>query len=253
MHRLAPSLKLASLLVAVLALPRSATAGDLDPAVVQVWDVVYTADGSVLKGVIVEEVPGVSVRIVIAGGTSIVVQMANVTRFTRELNPAIASGPVAASGGGGVARPERVATGGLRVGITPGIAEHFEGDLATFYISGRAGWELPFEQWGLIPGGTIDFLPNSGNYDADSFAIMGSVRAAYRGASVSPYIGFGLGMDIVGGDDTSLAVSMGLGVDLLVHKNVALTLEAKFHRGFADTYTETLYFGSIGMGVEARL
>jgi hypothetical protein len=254
MHRLASSCKPASLLVAVLALPLSAHAGDLDPAVVQVWDVVYTSDGSVLKGVIVEEVPGVSVRVVIAGGTSIVVQMANVTRFTRELNPAIASGPVAgSSGGAGFARPERVATGGLRLGVTPGIAEHFEGDLATFYISGRAGWELPFEQWGLIPGGSIDFLPGAGNYDADGLSIMGSVRAAYRGSSVSPFVGFGLGVDIVGGDDTSIAVAMGLGVDLLVHKNVALTLEAKFHHGFADTYTETLYYGSIGMGVEVRL
>jgi hypothetical protein len=254
MHRLAYVLSPACLIAVVLALPGTATAGDIDPAVLQVWDVVYTADGSVLKGVIVEEVPGVSVRVVIAGGTSIVVQMANVTRFTKELNPAVASGPMAmAPGGGAAVRPARVATGGLRVGITPGIAEHFEGDLATFYISGHAGWELPFEQWALIPGGTLDFLPDSGNYDADSFAIMGSVRAAYRGSQVSPFIGFGLGADVVGGDDTSLAVSMGLGIDLLVHKNVALTLEAKFHRGFADTYTETLYFGSIGMGVEVRL
>jgi hypothetical protein len=253
MHRLASLLKPASLFVAVLALPTPAQANDLDPAVVQVWDVVYTADGSVLKGVIVEEVPNVSVRVVIAGGTSIVVQMANVTRFTRELNPALASGPVAAGGVGGVAQPARVATGGLRVGVTPGIAEHFAGDLATFYISGRAGWELPFEQWGLIPGGTLDYLPGAGNYDGDGFSFMGSVRAAYRGASVSPFVGFGLGVDIVGGDDTSIAVAMGLGLDLLVHKNVALTLEAKFHHGFADTYTETLYYGSIGMGVEIRL
>jgi hypothetical protein len=57
---------------------------------------------------------------------------------------------------------------------------------------------------------------------------------------------------IVGGD-TSLAVAMGAGVDLLVHRHVALTLEAKFHRGYADTYTETLYYGALGMGVEVRL
>jgi hypothetical protein len=244
--------KPASLLVAVLlALPLSAHAGDLDPSVVQVWDVVYTADGSVLKGVIVEEVPGVSVRIVIAGGTSIVVQMPNVTRLGKELNPAIASGAVATSGGG-LVRPARVATSGLRLGVTTGIAEHFESDLATFYISGRAGWELAFDQWGLTPGGTLDFMPDAGNYDADAFSIMGSLRAAYRGSTVSPFIGFGLGMDLIDGD-TSIAVAMGLGIDLLVHKNVALSLEAKFHRGFADTYTETAYFGSIGMGVEVRL
>lgn len=251
-------MKSAYVVAAVLAVCVPAAAAELDVTAIQLWDVVHTADGSVLKGVIVEEVPGVSVRIVIAGGTSLVVALADVTRFTKELNPAFANGPVvhaaaaAAAGAPAPARPVRVATEGLRFGVMPGFAQHTAADASTFFLTARAGWELAFDQWGLTPGVVIDFTPDASSYDYDGVGIMASARAAYRGSSISPFVGFGLGGDVVG-SDTSLATFMGAGIELLVHRRMALTAEAKFHRGWAGTYVKTLSFGAVGMGVEVRL
>src|SRR5262245_22649970 len=140
-------------LVALLALTVTARAGEIDPAAVQLWDVVYTNDGSVLKGVIVEEVPGQSLRIVIAGGSSLVVQMANVTKLGRELNPGYAmrapvSGATPVDAGG----PRLVAKSGLRIAVIPGIADHFDAG-SSFLMTGRLGWELALDQWGLTVAG----------------------------------------------------------------------------------------------------
>jgi hypothetical protein len=81
---------------------------------------------------------------------------------------------------------------------------------------------------------------------------MAAARAAYRGSTVSPFIGFGIGGDFVG-DDGSLAVSMSGGVDLILHRRIALCAEAKFHRGFGGTYTQSMSYGALGIGVEVRL
>ncbi|MDQ3369947.1 MAG: hypothetical protein M3680_31395, partial [Myxococcota bacterium] len=96
-------IKAAVLTVGLLAFPAAARAAEIDPAVVQLWDVVHTADGSVLKGVIVEELPGTSLRVVLVGGSSLVVPIGSVVRLTRELNPAFARGPATAHVAAGVA------------------------------------------------------------------------------------------------------------------------------------------------------
>jgi hypothetical protein len=238
----------------LVALPLSARAGEIDPATVQIWDVVYTSDGSVVKGVIVEEVPGQSYRLALAGGGSLVVQAANVTKLGRELNPSFQAGaPAAATGVAATASaPAASATSGIRVGILPGIAVHSEVDDATFLLVARVGYELGLKQWGVTASAMAMYAPGTGNYGNDSFGVAPSVRAAYRAASVSPFIGFGLGVDFVSGDP-SLATFMTAGVDLLVHPKAALTIEGRLHRGFGGTYTDVLQMAAVGMGVEIRL
>src|SRR5687767_14874579 len=107
------------LAILIVAIPLSARAAEIDPATVQLWDVIHTSDGSVVKGVIVEEIPGTSYRIALVGGGSLVVQTANVVKLTRELNPAFAGGAAAAPSGGAVTAtaptPAIVATSGLRI------------------------------------------------------------------------------------------------------------------------------------------
>jgi hypothetical protein len=251
-------MKLAYLVAAMLVLAPPAQATNIDPTTVQLWDVVYTADGSVLKGVIVEEVPGDSVRIVIVGGTSMVVQVANITRYAKELNPAFAG--VAAqtttapsSSTSTSTSPRRVATSGLRIGTSPGLAAHSDADASTFFLSARVGWEIALEQWGLTPGAVIDYTPGVGSYGQDGVGIMTNVRAAYRGSSLSPFVGFGLGIDFVGSDST-LGTFMGAGIDLLLHRRIALSGEVKYHRGWADnSYSATMSYVALGMGIEVRL
>jgi len=246
-------MKAACLVIALLAVPGSARAAEIDPATIQLWDVVYTTDGTVLKGVIVEHVPTTSVRVLLVGGSSIVVTLADVVRFTKELNPAFTSVPSrpTAERPASPVSPALAATSGLRIGVMPGLAMHTEGE-STFLLTARLGWEIALDRWGLTPGVVAEFTPDVGTYGADGGGIMAAVRAAYRGSSLSPFIGFGVGTDIVS-DDSSLAIFMSTGVDLVLHRRFALSAEAKFHRGFGDTYTQTLSFGAIGIGIEVRL
>lgn len=246
-----------ALLICVLLVlvPLTARAGEIDPATVQLWDVVYTSDGSVVKGVIVEEVPGTSYKLALAGGGSLVVQMANVQRITRELNPSFnvvapTSGVTASSTA--PAAPAVKAASGIRIGILPGVAVHSEVDDATFLLAARAGYELGLDQWGVTPSFAAIFAPGTAVYGGESFGFAGSVRAAYRAWSVAPVVGFGMGVDFVSGDP-SLATYMTLGLDLMVHRRAALMIEGRLHRGFGGTYTDTLQMAAVGMGVEIRL
>jgi hypothetical protein len=236
--------------------PLTARAGEIDPATVQLWDVVYTNDGSVVKGVIVEEIPGTSYKLALAGGGSLVIQMANVQRITRELNPSFAAGaPVvgaAASATATAVAPPVQAASGIRIGILPGVAVHSEVDDATFLLTARAGYELGLNQWGVTPSFAAMYAPATAVYGGDSFGFAGSVRAAYRAYSVAPVVGFGMGVDFVSGDP-SLATYMTLGIDLMVHRRAALMIEGRLHRGFGGTYTDTLQMAAVGMGVEIRL
>jgi hypothetical protein len=238
--------------LALAAMPGAANASDIDPTAVQLWDVVHTSDGSVLKGVIVEEVPGATLKIVIVGGSTLVVQMSNVVKLGRELNPAFAAGiaPGVPAGHSGV--PVPAAESGLRIGILPGVAVHSDLDSTTFLLNARIGWELGLEQWGLTPGFAALYAADTGSYGNDSFGGTGFMRAAYRASKVSPFVGFGLGVDVVSGDP-SLATYMTAGIDLLVHRRLALTLEGMLRKSFAGTYSGTHQFAALGMGVEIRL
>lgn len=247
---LAP-MKAACLTVAVLALPMAAHASEIDPATIQLWDVVHTTDGSVLKGIIVEEIPGTSVRIVLVGGSSIVVESANVVRFAKELNPGYARQPAAQIGGAVAGEPALTASSGLRIGVMPGLAYHTDGDPG-FLLTSRLGWEIGLGSWGLTPGVVIDFTPDVTQYGEPGAGFFGAIRAAYRATKVSPFVGFGLGVDTVDGDG-ALATFMGAGLDLLLHRRFALSAEVKYHRGFGDTYIQALSFVGIGIGVEVRI
>lgn len=50
-------------------------------------DVVYLKNGSIIKGIIVEQVPGKSLKIQTSDGSQFVYQIAEVEKFTRELKP----------------------------------------------------------------------------------------------------------------------------------------------------------------------
>lgn len=247
-------MKFVCVAAAVLALPVTAHASEIDPAVIQLWDVVHVADGSVLKGVIVEEVPGTSLRVVLLGGSSIVVPMANVVRLARELNPGFARPQVmqAADAPAAPRSPAIIAASGLRIGVMPGLAYHTDADAdPTFVLTSRVGWEIGLGQWGLTPGVVIDVLPEVGIYGGAGVAVQGGARAAYRASTVSPFVGFGIGGDFA--TDTTLAIAMSGGVDLVLHRRFALSAEAKFHRGFGGTYDYSLSYVSIGIGIEIRL
>ncbi|HEX4336398.1 MAG TPA: hypothetical protein VH062_10830 [Polyangiaceae bacterium] len=71
---------------------QTAAAGQVDPAEVDVWDVIQTTDGNVLRGVIVEQArtaTGTTYKLVLpAGGGTLTIPESKVQRITKERNPA---------------------------------------------------------------------------------------------------------------------------------------------------------------------
>lgn len=59
-------------------------------------DVVYLKNGSLIKGIIIEQVPGKSLKIETSDGSQFVYQIAEVEKFTRELKPVVAGATAAA-------------------------------------------------------------------------------------------------------------------------------------------------------------
>lgn len=47
-------------------------------------DVVYLKDGRILKGIIVEQVPGLSIKIQVGDGSTLVFKVSEIVRMTRE-------------------------------------------------------------------------------------------------------------------------------------------------------------------------
>jgi hypothetical protein len=247
-------MKSALLVVAALiALPLPVHAADIDPAAIQLWDVIYTTEGTVLKGVIVEEIPGTSVRILLLGGSSIVVPVATVERFAKELNPGFTRAPAgsAAKSADGSGSPGLAATSGFRFGAMPGLAFHTESG-TSLLLSTHLGWEIALGRWGLTPNVAIDYVLDAGPYEEDGVALIPGLRAAYRGSTVSPFFGFSFGVDTLDGD-LAPAITLGGGIDLILHRRFAISAEARFHRGFGDQYTDLMSYVAIGVGVEVRL
>src|SRR5258706_1086674 len=78
------SLLLASASLTVAA--HKAHADDVDVSAFEFVDVVETADGSIWKGVIVEQVPNKSYKVATADGSLHVLQAADVLKVTKERN-----------------------------------------------------------------------------------------------------------------------------------------------------------------------
>jgi len=86
----------------VAALPSYARADDggIDVGSAEYLDVVQTADGSVWKGVVIEQTPNVSYKIATADGSVHVIEASDVVRVTKQRNKHHRSAPAPASGPG---------------------------------------------------------------------------------------------------------------------------------------------------------
>ena len=118
-------------------------------------------------------------------------------------------------------------------------------------LTSRIGWEIGLGTWGLTPCVVVDVLPDVGIYGGTGVAVIGGARAAYRASTMSPFVGFGIGGDFA--TDSTLAITMNGGIELLLYRRFALSAEAKYHRGFGGNYDYTLSFVAVGIGIELRL
>jgi len=244
---------LTTLFLAAIAV-RAHADGDLDVRAFEYLDVIETTDGSVWKGVVVEQTPNVQYKVAIAGGSVHVIKATEVAKMSKQRNPEFrAAAPVVAPTEGGVATtyerdrglPAPLAETGLR--LEPELAIVFPtGDIdgieTSFAPSVRFGYEALFGNFGISGGGLARFtywrLPGDTKDAAWTLESMAYGRAALHISRVAAYAGIALGVDtnyiyvhrdFGGGMDD---VRLGLGANLQTGIEVLATPTTAFKLGF---------------------
>ena len=241
-----------------------ADSNDVDVKSFEYLDVVETTDGSVWKGVVVEQTPNVQYKIATADGSLHVIQAGDVVKLTKQKNPAWAethpaiTTPIGSSRGNGLSAtyepsgpslPPPFASSGLR--IEPESTVVFpQGALsdakvdASFGTGFRVGYEALFGNFGLTGGEQTRItwwrLPGDLGDQAWTLETLLYGRAALHIGRVAPYAGVALGLDtnylysgLLGMSNTSLGFGMDIqsGIAIAATKQIAIDVGADYHPG----------------------
>jgi hypothetical protein len=258
---------------------------EIDVRAFEFLDVLETTDGSVWKGVIIEQTPNVSYRIAIAGGSIHVIPAGDVTRMSKRRNPEYGSGRsnAAVMRDGGIAQsydsgpklPPPMARSGMRV--EPELAIAFPtGDLedsmfkTSFAPSVRIGYESMFGNIGLSGGAHLRFmywlLPGESKNASWTAETQLYGRAAFHIGRATPYLGMSLGLDtnyyyLYAIDESTTSVGLGMnlstGIQIALSPLVAFELGGDYHPA-TDTISDGMTEGSVSyfalrLGATVRL
>jgi len=262
----------------LLALTLSATLGtaahrahadgtDVDVSAFEYIDVIETSDGSVWKGVVVEQTPNVRYKIATADGSLHVIQAGDVVKLTKQKNAqyhapqdlrtaTVVTGGGGGGGGGGDLKatyqpstglPAPFAKSGLRLDpefdtvIPMGVLS--DAMTGTSFGAGfRAGYEFLFGNFGLTVGEQTRItwwqLPGNTQNVAWTLETLAYARAALHLGRVAPYASVAAGLDtnysysqMLDASNTSLGIGLdlGAGVSIAATQNLAFDLGADFH------------------------
>jgi hypothetical protein len=207
--------------VAVVVLAVALTSSWVDRAdAQQLQDVVYLRDGSIIRGTIIEQVPGESILIRTTDGNQFRYQMAQIDRITKE--------PVA---GGGAPAPSRQMVGRK----SPGVAF-----LLSFLITGGGQvYNGQYAKAGIMFGGSVISLgiALSSWEDCWDFDDCGAFTAGVIGA-----VGFGLASWIdapISASSINRRLDAGLALDIgpRLHPGVSLKTGSRYAVGLAPPET----------------
>lgn len=255
------------LVASLVALVRIARADDaeVDVRSFEYVDVVETTDGSVWKGVIVEQTPGVQYKIATADGSLHVLKAGDVTKLSKQKNREWRGTTNVATAGDGT---DRVRGDGVR---GDGIARHFEPahgpalpapyaatgvrvapDIAMVFPTGDAGmmntsvaptvhggYELMLGNVGLEGGGMVRYtywsIPGDTQNAAWTLETHAYARAALHIARVAIHAGASVGLDtnlVHIGDLNVSKTATGLGMNVESGIEVAATPALALGVGF---------------------
>jgi opacity protein-like surface antigen len=234
-------------------------------------DVIETADGSIWKGVVVEQTPNVQYKIATADGSLHVIKAGDVAKLTKQKNrewrgttvnsttpTGGPSGPVGGGGGNGVgarfepsgpALPAPYAQSGLRIDAG-GITVFPSGDISmldtSFSPNILVGYEHLFGNFGLGGGALARFtywrLPQGEDPQdaAWTFETHAYARAALHVSRVAFYGGASIGADtnmvhvgVLNMSKTTTGFGMNLqaGAEVAASEQVAIKLGFDYHPG----------------------
>ncbi len=259
--------KLSLLFLALLSAPGFADDGvtEVDVRAAEFLDVIETADGSIWKGVVVEQTPNVQYKIATADGSLHVIKAGDVVKLTKQRNreramptPAHRPGFAGAAGtpaaypndgvgsgyGSSSSLPAPVAKSGLRV--EPELAIVFptgiydEAGYNTSFAPGvRLGREQMFGNFGLSGGGHLRFtywrLPGDTRDATWLLETQFYGRAALHIGPATPYVGLTFGLDtnyLYDNESRMSETSVGFGMNLQSGLQISISPTATVDVGF---------------------
>jgi hypothetical protein len=278
-------------LFAVLCLAASASRvladeGEVDVRGFEYLDVVETTDGSIWKGVLVEQTPNVQYKIATADGSLHVIKAADIAKLTKQRNKdwrgSSSSTSTSTTGnglathydGGSTGLPAAFAKSGLR--IDPSFVTVFgAGDVSTmdasFSPSVTVGYEAMFGNFGLSGGGMARYtywrLPALED-PADAFWTLETHaygRAALHISRVAMFGGVSLGLDTnmvhvgmlnMSKTTTGFGMNLQAGAEVAASDTVALKVGFDFHPGtdtILDGANKSVSYYALVAGASIRL
>jgi len=195
--------------------------------------VVYLKNGSVIKGVIIEQVPDVSLKIKTSDGSLIVCQMNEVDRIAKEERPSYRD----------LRKSARNTLKGYKGFIDAATIGNVNGYDASFMeISTTHGYQ--FNNYFFLGGGIAL------NYYADAELTTAPIYAAFRAnfinKKVSPFADIKLGYTV--GDLRGTYASIGIGVRFSLKGRKALNLACVYSEQDNEWYSDNSV-SYLGLGV----
>lgn len=248
--------------VLVVALPLAARA-DIDVAASDTLDVLETSDGTVWKGVVIEQVPNVQYKIATADGSIHVIQAADVVRLTKQANH---RAETASSLPAPLARTGIRADAELDFVFPTGTL----GDIAltSFAPCVRFGYETMFGNIGLTGGVQTRFTywRLQGMTEDAGWLLETHVygRGAVHIGRAAPYLGITLGADtnyLYAADLDKSSTSVGFGMNLELGLTIAATpavaieIGGTYHPGtdtLSDATKKSAEYLAMRLGAQAR-
>ncbi|HTJ42679.1 MAG TPA: hypothetical protein VL463_11325 [Kofleriaceae bacterium] len=250
---------------------------DIDVRSFDYLDVVETSDGSVWKGIVVEQTPGVQYKLVTSDGSVHVIKAGDVVKLTKQRNPwrqptpmanmtpsAMSTGPMGrgdnslgAEASTGPSLPAPYAHSGLRAQADLAI-EWGTGDMKNVAVSFapnvRIGYEQLYGNFGLEAGGMLRWTDWRAGFETDdmiwTLETQAYGRAALHVARAAPYAGVAIGTDInyvysaqadMSQTNVGFGMNLQFGLPVAITPGFALELGGDYHPG-----TDTLIDGLSG-------
>lgn len=247
--------RIASSLVLVAALAARAHADDVDVRRFEYLDVLETSDGSIWKGVVVEQTPNVAYKIATADGSLHVVKAEDIVKLTKQRNPQYRVASTARvengeyiDGGTGPALPAPFARSGARLDAelamivpTGMVGKVFE---TSFAPTVRVGYEALFGNIGLSAGGQARFtywrLPGDTSDASWTLETHLYGRGALHLGRVAPYVGLALGLDTnyiyannlqMSQTELGLGMNLDFGLAIAATPAIAIDVGGDYHPG----------------------
>lgn len=210
-------------------------------------EVVYLKNGSIIRGVVVEQVPGVSLKIQTSDGNVFVYQMSEVEKISKEAAPRQYGRQSNHYGGqqgfkGGY-RPNGY-RGFMEFGGGPGVGDYGDGFVS--FSTSHGGQISPY----FYLGAGIGFDYHVG-YQTFFLPIFADLRANFLDNNITPYFGAKIGYSVF--DATGVYLNPTLGIDVALDSRLGFNFSLGYNLQSAEIISYSYYGYSYSYSSRERI